>query len=203
MSKQIKGSIFILLSAFFFGTYGVWSKMMGGIFDDFFQGWTRAIIIVAILSVFGIVFKQMRKIDKEDFKHYLIYAVPGALVVPAYFYGFTHLTIGTATLLFYASLTITNYVLGVLFFKEKMAPIKLMSLILGLMGLYVIFSFSFKELLIPMVISSLSGICGGIEVTFTKRLSDKYSPIQLTTFLYTVSFFICFIFYSFHPREHH
>ena len=195
MSKQFKGSLLILASAFFFGTYGVWSKMMAGQFDDYFQGWTRSLIIVITLLIFGGVFKSFRKIDKEDIKYYIIYAVPGAMVVPYYYYGFTHLSIGTATLLFYASLTITSYILGILFFHERMNISKMASLGLGLSGLFSIYSLSLKEALVPIIICSLAGIIGGVEVVFTKKISDKYSAIQLTTCLYSMSFFICFIIY--------
>jgi drug/metabolite transporter (DMT)-like permease len=198
MKTQLKGSLFILASAVFFGTYGIWSKMMMGIFDDFFQGWTRSLIILLILAPIGILTKSFRKIKKEDFKWHVLYAFPGSLVIPLYYYAFTHLSIGTATLTFYASLTITSYILGFAFFKEKVTLAKIASLILGMGGLYAIYSLSVTvnpTLVIPLFVAILAGVCGGIEVVFTKKLSGRYSPIQLTFFLYAVTLILCLGFY--------
>jgi len=198
MKSQLKGSLYILASAVFFGTYGIWSKMMSGVFDDFFQGWTRSLIILCILAPIGILTKSFRKIKKEDFKWHALYAFPGSLVIPLYYYAFTHLSIGTATLTFYASLTITSYILGFAFFKEKVSWAKIVSLILGICGLCAIYALSVSinpTLGLPLAISVLAGVCGGIEVVFTKRLSDRYSPIQLTFFLFAVSFILCLSIY--------
>lgn len=111
-----------------------------------------------------------------------------------FYYGFTHLTIGTATLTFYAALTITSYLLGFGFFHEKITWSKMLSLLLGIGGLYVIYAQSIfinPSLALPLAMTMLAGIAGGIEVVFTKKLSDKYSPIQLTFFLFAVSFVFC------------
>lgn len=194
MKTHIKGSLYIIASAFFFGTYGVWSKMMAGVFDDFFQGWTRSAIILAILLPIGIVSKSFRRIKRNDLKWYVLFAFPGSLVIPMFYYGFTHLTIGTATLTFYAALTITSYLLGFGFFHEKVTWSKMLSLLLGIGGLYVIYAQSIfinPSLALPLAMTLLAGLCGGIEVVFTKKLSDTYSPIQLTFFLFAVSFVFC------------
>jgi drug/metabolite transporter (DMT)-like permease len=44
----------------------------------------------------------------------------------------------------------------------------------------------------PLVVAILAGVCGGVEVVFTKKLSNTYSSIQLTFFLFAVSFILCF-----------
>ena len=193
-SKQIKlkGTMYILLSALFFGTYGIWSKMMSGVFDDFFQSWTRSLIVIAIMLPIAIVTKKLIKIDKKDIKWYLIYAVPGAMGVPTLYYAFTKLSVGTTLLLFYSALTISTYIYGILVFKEKMDKVKIVSLILGIIGLIVMYSLNLSEGLFPMLIATISGLCAGTEVVFTKKLSDKYSSEQLTIGVYTACFLITF-----------
>ena len=187
---KINGTMYILVSAICFGTYGVWSKMMSGIFDEFFQSWTRSLIIILILIPIGIYTKSFIKLDMKDLKWFLIYSIPGAMVVPTMYYAFTTLSIGTTTLLFYSALTISTYVYGAIFFNEKMNKVKIFSLLLGIAGLSVMYTLNFRGSLFPMIIATISGICGGTEVVFTKKLSDKYSPIQLTSFLYGVCFVI-------------
>ncbi len=133
-------------------------------------------------------------IKKNDLKWYVLFAFPGSLVIPMFYYGFTHLTIGTATLTFYAALTITSFLLGFGFFHEKLTWLKMLSLLLGIGGLYVIYAQSIvvnPSLALPLAITVLAGLCGGIEVVFTKKLSDHYSPMQLTFFLFAVSFVFC------------
>jgi drug/metabolite transporter (DMT)-like permease len=185
--KNSKGAIFVIISALFFGSYGIWSKLMGSEFDDFTQAWMRGLIVVLILLPIGYFTKSLKKIAKKDIKWFLIYTVPGSLVFPFYFLGFRYLDIGTATLLFYSSLTITSYILGILFFKEKMNIWKIASLIIGIIGLLLIFKVSFDlGKVVPAIITILAGACGGTEVVFSKKVSDKYSPLQLTAVLYFV-----------------
>jgi drug/metabolite transporter (DMT)-like permease len=189
--KHKRGAIYITISALFFGSYGIWSKMMGSKFDDFTQAWLRGLIVVSILLPIGLLTRKLKSISKPDLKWFLIFSIPGSLVFPFYFIGFRYLSIGTTTLLFYSSLTITCYILGILFFKEKMNSIKIISLILGFIGLFAIFKVTLDiGKVLPALITILAGICGGTEVVFTKKISDKYHPLQLTTFIYFINIII-------------
>ncbi|MFC1780260.1 DMT family transporter [Patescibacteria group bacterium] len=191
--KNIKGYIYVIISSIFFASYGIWSKLMSDSFDDFTQAWLRGLIVVLILLPIGLFTKKLKSIYKPDLKWFLVFSIPGSLVFPFYFIGFRYLEIGTATLLFYSSLTITSYILGVIFFKEKMNILKMISLALGLMGLLVICKVTFDlGNIIPAIITILAGICGSIEVVFSKKVSVKYSSLQLTTFLYSIDIIINF-----------
>ena len=55
MNNQIKGSLLIMISAVCFSSYGLWSKLMASSFDCFYQGWTRAIIVIFVLFIVGIM----------------------------------------------------------------------------------------------------------------------------------------------------
>jgi len=44
------GIVLILFSTLLFGSYDVWSKLMGGV-RTFFQGWTRGLIISSVLLI--------------------------------------------------------------------------------------------------------------------------------------------------------
>lgn len=194
MTTQLKSSFYIFASAFFFGTYGIWSRMMGGSFDALTQGWTRSMLVLLILIPAGIIMGSFKPIIIKDLRWWLLYCLPGSLVIPFYYYGYTHLEIGTATLVFYASLTLTSYVLGFVAFGERMTRTKLISLLLGMTGLVLVYMRSVSansQLSFPLLVTVLSGICGGIEVVFTKKLSDRYSPLQLTVMIFIVSLLLC------------
>lgn len=100
MNKKLLGTNYILLSALFFGSYGVWSRMMIGSFGEFSQAWTRGLILLLVVIVLNFKMKFLKKVEQKDKKWFLIIALAGGLNQAPYFYGFEHLTIGTATLLF-------------------------------------------------------------------------------------------------------
>jgi S-adenosylmethionine uptake transporter len=191
ISKEKSGVILVLISTIFFGSYGIWAKMIGSSFDPFFQAWVRGIIVVSILLIVGLKYRKFRNIKRGDYKWFGIVTIIGSLVFPFYFIGFQNLNIGTATLLFYSSLTLVTYLVGMFFFDEKITSIKIFSLILGLIGLFIIFGFDIqKSELTSAIFSVLAGICGGIEISFSKKISSRYSAVQITTALYLVDFII-------------
>jgi len=61
----------------------------------------------------------LKKIEKKDWKWFLIIATAGGLNQAPYFLGFEHLTIGTATMLFYAALVVGGYILGKIFLRRN------------------------------------------------------------------------------------
>ena len=130
MNNKIKGPLLITISAFFYASYGIWSRLMMDSFQEFNQAWIRGLLLIFILIPFGIWQKKFKKIAKRDIKWFIVIALSGGLNQAPYFYGFKHLPVGTATLLFYTMLTIGAYLIGKFFFKEKIAWIKYFSLFL-------------------------------------------------------------------------
>jgi drug/metabolite transporter (DMT)-like permease len=192
--QTLSGPGCILSSALCFGTYGIWSRMMAGSFNDFFQGWTRAAMILALLIPVGLATRSFRPFWGRELPWVAAYGIPGSLVIPLYFYGFTALPIGVATLAFYAALTVTGYVLGTAVFREAMTRIKLASLVLGLAGLAMVAGATLSAsgiALLPILACILAGVCGGTEVTLTKKLSARHSPVQLTATLYAITLIVC------------
>ena len=98
-----KGIIFILISAFFYGSYGVWSRIMSPAFGEFSQAWTRGLILIVVTLLINLKFKIFKPIKRRDLPWFIIIALAGGLNQAPYFFGFKHLNIGTATLLFYSA----------------------------------------------------------------------------------------------------
>ncbi|HLD04041.1 MAG TPA: DMT family transporter [Candidatus Dojkabacteria bacterium] len=93
--------------------------------------------------------------------------------------------------------------MGTAFFAEKFTVIKLIALIFAISGLVLIFNFSLKQnLLLPALAAIVSGGAGGAEVTFTKKVSERYSAIQISIFLWLV-IFITHFFGSMLTQEQH
>lgn len=190
MKSPLRGSLFIVLSAFFYATYGIWSKIMVGHFTEFNQAWTRGLIVTAFLLIFGFITKSFHAIKKQDLVWFFLISLCGGLNQAPYFFGFEHLNIGTATLLFYVSLTLSSFIFGSLFFREKITPIKFISLITASVGLFIIYRFSLTtSQIIPAIATMVAGLMGSTFVIFTKKLSGNYSEIQILSGAFIVMLF--------------
>ncbi len=170
----------VILSAVFFATYGIWSKLMMGSFGEFNQATVKAVILLAVLIPVGWYFKWFKQIRQEDFKWFGIIALMGGLNQAPYFFGFEHLTVGTATLLFYLALTVGSFILGKFLFGEKIGRDKQTALILAVMGLLVIYKFYLlPSQLLAAGSTILAGVMGATAVVLSKKLSGNYSEIQI------------------------
>ncbi len=186
MIKQLKGSFLILISALMFGAYGLLSRGIEQ-YDVFFQTYVRCLFIAIALLIFGIIRKEFKRIEKEDIKWFVVVCVFTVFSIAPIVYAFKFLTLGTASFLFYGSLTIFTYILGFLFFKEKLTKIKVFVLIFSTIGLLLIFSGNFgATLLLPALMALLNGVASSGEVTFSKKISNKYSSTQISFVVFIV-----------------
>ena len=163
-----------------FGSYGVWSKLIGASIGPLFQAWVRALLLVIVLIPILLWKKEIIPIEKKDWKWMGLFLIFTSFTNAPIFYAFTHMDIGTASLLFFVSQVLTMYVVGIFFLGEKLTKIKIISFFLALLGMYIVYSFSliaFTFLAAGMAV--LNGIASGGEVSFSKKLSGNYSPLYL------------------------
>lgn len=194
MKNQVRGSILIILSAFGYATYGVWSRMMAGTFGEFNQAWTRGLALLIILVPWQLYRKSFKKIKRKDAIWFIVLSLLGGLNQAPYFYGFEHLTIGTATLLFYISLVGATFVIGKIFFKEELTMIKYSSLGTATIGLFIIYNFALTpEQILPATLTMLAGFMGGTFVSLSKKLSGNYSEVQIMTCDFAAMFIFNFV----------
>lgn len=181
MKDSKKGVIFILLSALCFGSYGVWSKLIGDSFGNFYQGWTRALIIAVILFPILLFNKQIVPIKKKDYGWLALFLLFTSFTQAPLFYAFNHMDIGSATLLFFVSMLLTMYLVGILFLGEKITKIKLISFLFAICGMYIVFPFSLVVFsLLAAILAVVNGIASGGEVSFSKKLTGNYSPLYVS-----------------------
>lgn len=164
-----------------FGSYGVWSKLIGSSLGVFFQGWTRGLILTLILVPILIYRKEIIPIKKNDIGWLIIFLFFTSATQAPIFYAFTHMDIGSASLLFFVTMLLTMYIVGFIFLKEKVTKFKLISFFLALLGLYTIFSFSLQRFtLFAASMATLNGVASGGEVSFSKKLTGAYSPLYVS-----------------------
>ncbi len=182
MSKvtNIKGLLFVFLSAVMFGSYGTWSRLIGSELGVFYPGWTRALLISIVLLPILVYKKQIIPIQRKDWKWMGIFLVFTSLTQAPLFYAFNHMDVGTATLLFFVTMLLTMYVIGFVFLKEKMTKVKFISFIFAAIGLYITFSFSVIAFSIfAALMAILNGIASGGEVAFSKKVTSSYSSLYI------------------------
>ena len=185
--KTTRGAVLIFISALMFGSYGVWARLMGGNFGIFYQGWTRALIITVILFPFLYFRREIVRIEKNDQKWMAVYLICSSLTQAPIYYAFNHMDIGSATLLWFTTILLTMYLVGFVFLGEKITLIKALSFTLALAGMYLVFSFSLTAFtILAASMAVLNGIASGGEVSFSKKLSDKYSPLYLTWLVWLI-----------------
>lgn len=191
----------ILLSALGFGSYGVWSRIMGPEFAPFYQGWIKSLLILVVLLPVAVFTKSFKPVDKKDIRWLIIPVILGSITLAPMYYAFNHMDIGAAMLIFYAIFLLTSYVVGILFLKEKVTCSKIMSFVIAIAGLLLVFGFSLENTsLFALLFAVIAGVVNGGEVSTTKKSTHKYSSLQIGIYIWIGTFLINFI-ASFLVRE--
>jgi drug/metabolite transporter (DMT)-like permease len=184
-----KGVILIVLSSLFFASYGIWIRLIDGGFDIFFQGWTRGLLITIGILPFLFYKKLIVPIQKQDRFWFGLYLLASAFTTAPLFYAVTNMDIGAATLLFFVSMLLTMYLMGAFLYKEKINSAKMVSLVLAIVGMGLVFSFSLEKFtLLAILAAMLNGIASGSEISLSKKLTGEYSAWYITWSSWVVIF---------------
>lgn len=186
-----RGFELLLGAAFFYSTYGIFSKIIGASFEPFSQAWSRGLITLLCFIALGLVTRKFKKIQKDDLKYFLLCGSTGSLALAPTFYSLAFLHLGTALFIQYAATIITSYVLGALVLKEKLERLSFLTFILAILGLVLVYwgDFYFNKL-IPVLAAIASGAFFSLYFVFSKKISSKYPPNEINTFGYTLSVLI-------------
>ena len=185
--NNFKGVLLIVLSTFMFGSYGIWSRLIGNSFGSLFQGWTRGLILCILLLPILIFKKELVPIARKDWKWLIVFLIFTSITQAPVYYAFNHISIGLASLLFFTSTLVTMYFFGIFFLEEKLTKIKIVSLFLAIVGMCFIFSFSIGIFsLFAALMSIINGIGSGGEISSSKKLSGRYSVLYLSWLSWTV-----------------
>jgi len=181
MQHKLYGVVLILFASLLFGSYGVWAKLIGEDMGVFFQGWSRGFIIV--LALFPILYfkKLIVPIARKDWKWFAVFLGFTSFTQAPLFYAYTHMDIGSATLLFFVSMLLTMYIVGLFFLGERMTKVKMFSFALACVGMYFVFSFSLIAFtFFAAFMAMVNGLASGGEVSFSKKISGSYSVLYIT-----------------------
>lgn len=186
-SKTPVGAGLIVLSSFFYASYGIWTKLMG----DFFGGYTasalRSVVVVLLLIPIVFLYRAFEPIEWRKNWGYIVGLTVASLFIwgPLY-YAILHAGIGITLTVNYASIVIGVLLLSRFFANEKLTKDKWVSVALGIIGLCLVFSPTTSSLgMLSLIAAVVSGICTAINMIITKKL--QYNTIQITTILWITS----------------
>lgn len=184
-NKALLGYLMILCSAVFFASYGIWAKLIGTDFGIFFQGWVRSALVLLILIPLVMVTKQWKSLTASQRKRILLPVGFGVFTQVPIYYAYINMDIGTTNLIFFATVAMTSYIVGMTIFKEKLTAIKMISLLLAFLGLLIIFGFSLATFsLLAMLMAAVNGIASGGEVATTKKVTQELSSLQVSIYVW-------------------
>lgn len=188
LPTRVKGYTMILLASVMFGSYGIWSKIMGDQFEVFYQGWVRSAIVIALLLPLIIYQGLWRtKIARSDIKWLTVFLGFTIFTQAPLYYAFVVTSVGTATLLFYATFIIASFLVGRFIIGEKITRVKLLAMLLAFVGLVLVFGFSLAKFsVIGMAMAAINGVASGGEVSSSKKLSEKYPTLLLTFYSWVI-----------------
>ena len=172
----------MLTAAFLYGLYGVYSRFIGEDFGSFFTIGARATIMSILLAVYVFLSHKWKPIDRKDIKWFAAMILPGIVAIVSVFIAFNHLPVGTVYFTLYASSTFFGYLIGKLFFEERINKIKLISLLACLIGLLVIFRETMgKGEMFYLLLVIVVGLGTAAWNIFSKKVTAKYSLTQVLT----------------------
>ena len=184
MNSHVKGALLIVVAMIMFSLNGVFVRSLG--LDPGFILWfTAALALIFLLGLFA------WKNDWKNLslkKHGFLLILSGVLVVVNVFSLFKAYTLTT-----FSNAVLTHYLAPIIaalfapfFLKEKLEKITIASLILGIIGMYLItnnnLSFQSQHFL-GIIFGSISGFAYGFLIIAVRKLSLKKVPVR-TTFLY-------------------
>lgn len=192
MNKKLLGSFYLFLSAGLYGLVGVFSRFISK-FGSFSQSWVKSLILLFIIGT--VIFfkkKRWRKIQRQDLKWFAVWILPASCQPVLTFLAFNHLPIGLVYFLTYVTMILGGILSGSLFFGEKMTRVKLMSLGILILGLFLLYHSGFNLTgNIWVLVALLSGLIVGFWNTLTKKVSAKYSAFQMMFLDNSVSLALC------------
>lgn len=184
-NKAPLGEGLIVISSLFYASYGIWTRLT----SDFINGYPatalRSVIVVLILFPIAIYFRKLEKLNlKANWPTLVCLTFSSVIIWGPLYYAVTHAGIGVSLAVSYAAIVLGLFFFGWLLFKEKMTFHKVLSCVLGFVGLGLIFlpgNSSFGWLALGA--AALSGLGSSFNMILSRKLT--YNPTQSTILLWT------------------
>jgi drug/metabolite transporter (DMT)-like permease len=187
-NSQFLGAGSLLLSTFMYGFFGVFVRLVGFKIPLFYASVMRNVPMILILGFWIFIKKNWTKVSWQDFKWIFLRAFFGSIGFVGAYVAMFNIPIGLTLFISFAGSTIGGYLIGIILFKEKITTLKIISLLIAILGLFLIYSTNFSGFkMLYSTIAFISGFGTAVWNTFSKKVSHAYSATELN-FLDTLCF---------------
>jgi drug/metabolite transporter (DMT)-like permease len=186
-SKVPVGASLIIVSSFFYASYGIWTKLMGDYFDGFTASALRSVLVLLMLLPIALIYRKLEPLNLKKNWPYIVGMLIASLFTwgPLYF-AILNAGVGISLAIAYASIVIGMFFFGRLFGKERLTKVKIFSAVLGIIGIGLIFTPSVSAFgWLALVAALVSGLSSAANSVFAQRI--HYSSTQSTIVLWTAS----------------
>ncbi|WBW98351.1 DMT family transporter [Oceanirhabdus sp. W0125-5] len=187
--EKVKGSIYAILSAIFFGIMPILARLAydGGI-NAFTLVFLRSFFSVLMLLIYLIINKVKFKVTREQIKTLVILSIFGyTFTMITLFMSYNYISVGLATTLHFIYPVVVTLI-SIVLFKEKIYFSKIIALLLSGIGIYLLIG---KDSGDVSIIGTILALVSGIFYSFY-LLSVAYSKIK-TLNCYVLTFYLSFI----------
>jgi len=180
--QELVGVGAILGTAFIFGSFAIFTRIIAYNLPLFYAASIRNLINTI---VFGLIILINRRLWQRPTPKNLIWLTLRTFSGLTAFFGsylaFLTLSIGTTYFIYFGASTIVGYLLGWIWFKETLTPLKILSLILAIAGLYFVYTLD-VSITQPIAIlwAAASGMGAAGYFAISKKLPPHYSASMIS-----------------------
>lgn len=181
------GALFVVLSSFFYATYGIWTKLTGDHFGGYTASAFRSVLVVLILVPMALLLKKFEPVKfKKNWKYLFGLFFFSFFIWGPLYYAVLHAGVALSLTVNYACLALGMLVFGRIFLKERLTRAKILSIALGITGLAMTFSPDDAQIVwIALGAAALSGFASAAIALIIKV--SQYGPTQITLFSWVAS----------------
>jgi drug/metabolite transporter (DMT)-like permease len=181
-SATVYGSTLIVFSTIFYGSYGVWTRLMGNSFGAYAQAWIRCVLVILFLLPFALFGRQKwQPMQWRKNRFWISLLLMASLLIsgPLY-YAINKVGIGLAILCMYSGTLISMFFCGWLFSGERYSADKFIATALALVGLLLTCSPSFGTAsIVPLTAALVSGVAIGVNVVASQKIQYNSSQTAI------------------------
>lgn len=197
------GASLVVLSSFFYASYGIWTKLMGNFFDGYTASALRSVLVLLILVPIAIGAHKLEPLNlKQNWPYVVGMLLASLLVWGPFYYAILHAGIGISLAINYASSVIGLFFFGWLFASEHLTRDKIIAALLGFIGLGLIFSPSAHSFgWLALLGAAVAGFAAAANAVFSKKIHYKstQSAIALWSASVVANVFMAFVLHKSYP----
>ena len=166
---SFKGAFSLFGAALIYASFGLLIREMAKMFGDNSQVAFRFMVAFTALSVFFYIKKKVVKLPRAAIKNALALGVAFCVILLLFTISINNTKIANTVFLLYSGSIISSLLIGTLFLKEKLTPIKIVAIVLSLAGL-AMYSSAILSLSIGVITAVLAGLVEGGANALRKQL---------------------------------